>query len=100
MKKITVTVDDLLVNEIQAAQVEVEAKQNIITTILSSPGVEINTNIFNQYQKEYENAFKHYAEVKNKLESQYMPEEFKTLECMIDWNLDFKTHIVTFSSRD
>ena len=93
-KIVTKKVEDELSNYIESLQYEVNARENIIKTILTTPGTELNKELFDSYHKEYSEFRAEYEKAKEQLELQYMPEEFRGHQ--VTWNLDFATRMVTF----
>lgn len=93
-KIITVKIDEELSNYIEGLHYEVNARENIIRTILTTPDVTINKELFDTYHKELADFKAEYEKAKEQLQLKYMPEEFKNHD--VTWNLDFASCIVTF----
>ena len=93
-KKVIVKIEEQLSNYIEGLQYEVYARENIIKSILTTPGCEINKELFNDYHKELTDFKTEYEKAKEQVELKYMPEEFKGHK--VTWSLDFATCVVTF----
>lgn len=86
-----------MVDLIQGLQYEIATREKIVTNILTTPGMNVNKELFDSYQKELSSYAAQYELAKSNLEKIYMPEEFKKLNTEINWRLDFTTGIATFS---
>ena len=89
-----IKVEEQLSNYIEGLQHEVNARESIIKSILTTPGIEINKELFDAYHKELTDFKAEYEKAKEQLQAQYMPEEFVGHE--VNWSLDFATCMVTF----
>lgn len=93
-KVVKVLIETELSNYIEGLQYEINARENIIKSILTTEGITINKELFNEYHKELADFKAEYEKAKEQLQLKYMPEEFK--EHSVVWSLDFATCVVTF----
>ena len=93
-KTVIVKIEQELSNYIEGLQVEVNARENIVKSILTTPGCEINKALFDEYHKEYTDFKAEYEKAKEQVQLQYMPTEFQGHN--VTWSLDFTTCEVTF----
>ena len=93
-KTVIIKIDEEFSNYIEGLQLEVNARENIVKSILTTPGSGINKTLFDEYHKEYTDFKAEYDKAKEQIELQYMPEEFKGHT--VNWSLDFTTQEVTF----
>ena len=94
-KELTVQVSSDVCELIEALQYEVESRKEIISFMLSS-GMDIHSDSFKKYEKQYIDFFIQYNEAKNRLEADFVrpfANEFET------WNLDFTTQIITIKLK-
>lgn len=82
--------DTEFIRELESLQYEVQARKNIIIYILESNSV--NSNIFDNYHKEYVNYFKAYEKKKQDLEQKFV---YPNCAKAKNWSLDFATGELT-----
>ena len=68
-----ISVPSNIVNEIQALDVEVAARRDLIAFMLTN-NMNVNTEQFNKYQTEYNNYFKLFDKAKSDFENNFIKE--------------------------
>ena len=92
MKTIVVTIPEDVKNGIQALQFEVESRKDLLAHMVNT-GVDITSETFKSYEKEYQEFFVKYNVAKEALQDQYLKPAVEGR--LVNWNLDFASNEVT-----
>lgn len=80
---------------LQKLNCERDAYKEVISTMLSDPNMDINTEAFSKYHERYIKASAAYQTAQLELDNKYRPEETKGHA--YKWLLDYSTSIITYS---
>lgn len=95
-KKIIISIEDR--DYIQRLDIEMSARQNIISFMLSN-GMNTDTEQFKNYQNEYNYYFTEFDKAKtNIIEKKYIANEFKNYT-NLNWNLDYSNRELTVQEK-
>jgi len=100
-KNYTIKIDEKLSNYIESLQFEVNRTKEIVGFMLSSPGYDVHTDTFTQWEKDNQEAYAKLCLAKNKLEHDVIPKLLpKGTGAVKTWSLDFYTHEVMVEVAD
>lgn len=86
-KEITIEIPEAVVNFIQRLDVECQSYKSIISYILTHDDMDITTERFKQYQKDYQNTLYAFEIAKQELEKKYI-----SYNPNQQWTLNYKTN--------
>lgn len=86
MKTVTIRIPENVNNHIQAMQFEVESRKDLLAHMINS-GVNITSDTFKAYEKEYQEFFVKYNLAKDEMQSTHLVPAVDGK--LISWNLDF-----------
>lgn len=81
---------------IQSLQYEVDARKDIIAFMIDR-GMDINSETFKKYQKEFAEFLVQYNTAKDEISNMYVIPTLQENE-KVTWSLDFETSIITVTS--
>ena len=84
---IIVTIPEELRNKVQRADIERSARRDIIIYLMQHPEVEISEERRLAYQKEYDDKFFEFEQMKSLIEKEYVQPTANNKA--INWNLDY-----------
>lgn len=97
-KTIEIAVAEDIRDMVQKAHIERDARRDILVYILANPDLNISKERIDEYQKEYDEKFSIFEQVKQKIEDKYvMP---ATNGKASNWSLDYSTCIITITIND
>ena len=79
-------------NKIQMLQYELDAHKELLAHMINA-GVDVNTDAFKEYNKQYEDIFTEYNRVKQELQTTRLEPNVDSK--LLKWNLNFITTEVT-----
>lgn len=94
MKEIEVTIDQDIVNQLEALNYEVQARKSVVAEMLAQ-NMDIGTSSFEKYQRELVEFTVQYEAAKNELQKQYVD----SIDGAERWNLDFNSGILTVTLK-
>lgn len=90
--KITKKLSDYM----ESLQFEVNRTKEIVAFMLSTPGYDIHSDTFKEWEKDNQKAYAELCMAKNNLEHEVIPKMLpEGVGSIKTWNLDFYTHEVT-----
>lgn len=87
MKKTLIIEDKDFIKDLEGLQYEVDSRKSIIAYMIDS-NMDIHSEGFSAYQKEYTSFLKEYEEKKKEVELKFIPSTIKNPKF---WNLNFLT---------
>lgn len=85
---------------IESLQFEVNRTKEIVAFMLSSPGYDVHSDTFQEWEKDNQEAYAKLCLAKNKFEHEELPKLLPKGAEVKSWGLDFYTHEVTVEAAD
>ena len=92
---INITVPENIRNLAQKFDIEKNSRKDIIVYILSNKDINISKERFDEYQKEYEEKYFAFEQIKKEIEKNYVFPAIKDISSYISWSLDYDTSTIT-----
>lgn len=97
-KVITVIVSEDVRDAAQKANVERDARRDLIAYILANPDLKIDKERMAEYQKEYDEKYFAFEQIKQKIENDYVMSA--TDGKASNWSLDYSNCVITITIND
>ena len=97
---INVTIPESIKNLAQKFDIEKNSRQDIIFNILFNKNINISKERFDEYQKDYENKYFAFEQIKKEIEKQYVLPAIKDKSSFISWILDYDTSTIVIEVKD
>lgn len=98
MKTIKITVPEEIRDMAQKANVERDARRDILTYIMANTDINISDERIAQYQKEYDEKYLAFEKAKSQIEKEYVIPATKGKAS--NWSLDYATCVVTITINE
>ena len=96
MKRYIKKVLDDVIDLLMGANFLVDSYREIIYDIISNPDININTDKFDQYIKEYSDKYIYYELLKRKVSNQYISNEIYR-QYDVSWDINFSSKYITIT---
>lgn len=97
-KIIKITVPEEVRDMAQKANVERDARRDILTYIMANTDIKVSDERIAQYQKEYDEKFLAFEQAKSKIEKEYVIPA--TEGKASNWSLDYSSCVVTITINE
>ena len=94
-KTIEITVPEDVRDMVQKANIECDARRDILTYIMANPNIEISDERIKRYQKEYDEKYFAFEEAKSFIEKNYVIPTTKGKAS--NWFLNYASCVVTIT---
>lgn len=98
MREITIDVDKELSNAIEARQIEMDSLKNLLGFAYSTTAYTIPEERIKKLEKEFNELNAEYNLLKNKIELEYIPNDYNKAKTV--WNLDFNNSTLKVTEND